>query len=210
VLPFLSYSAILTVRFLYFVFDFELGDGVFEFMLAIIKTLLIWILQIVVAVAACGASIYLAISIFDRTTENLDEWKEIKKGNVAVAILLGGVIFSIIAIIIPSAANLLHGLFNKAIMKNPISLATVFAINVINLLLSLLVASLSVSFTFKIINKLTKDIDEEKEIKKGNVAVAILTAIVMLATAMLIKEVITSILFLVNAQTLLSFLGSIF
>ena len=52
--------------------------------------------------------------------------------------------------------------------------------------------------------------DEEKEIKKGNLAVAILTAIVMLATAMLIKEVITSILFLVNAQTLLSFLGSIF
>ncbi len=178
------------------------------FAFAVIKSLLIWILEIAVAVAACGASIYIAISIFDRTTKNLDEWKEIKKGNVAVAILLGGVIFSIIAIIVPSVANLLHGLFNEAIMKNPISLVTVFVVNVINLILSLLVASIAISFAFKLIDELTEDIDEEKEIKKGNVAVAILTAIVMLATAMLIKEVIAYILLSVNAQALLSFLGS--
>ncbi len=176
---------------------------------AVIKALIIWILEIAVGVVACAASIYLAIHIFDKTTAHLEEWKELKKGNIAVGILLGGVVFSVMAIIIPAVTNLLHGMFNEELMKHPKSLVIVVIIDTLNLLLSMLVATLAVAFTFKLIDHVTRDIEEEKEIQKGNIAVATLTAIVLVASAMLIREVVEHILLSINGEVVLSLINTL-
>src|SRR3989338_729903 len=49
-------------------------------------------------------SIYLGTNLLDRLTRDVDEWKEIKRGNFAIGILFGGVILSI-AIIIESGVS---------------------------------------------------------------------------------------------------------
>lgn len=48
-------------------------------------------ISLLVAVAA----LFLAIKVFDRLTHNLDEWAELRKGNMAVAIFLSVMVLSI-------------------------------------------------------------------------------------------------------------------
>ena len=47
------------------------------------------------------AAIYLALNILDKLTKGIDEFEELKKGNVAVALEMAGVIITV-AIIIQS------------------------------------------------------------------------------------------------------------
>ncbi len=64
-------------------------------LLAIGVSLIQLILGIVLAVAA----IYLALNILDKLTKGVDEFEEIRKGNVAVALEMGGVIIAVAVII---------------------------------------------------------------------------------------------------------------
>jgi|GEM_PF-2698125 len=48
-------------------------------------------ISLLVAVTA----LFLAIKVFDKLTHHLDEWAELKKGNMAVALFLSVMIFSI-------------------------------------------------------------------------------------------------------------------
>jgi uncharacterized membrane protein YjfL (UPF0719 family) len=66
-------------------------DGLFAVGVAFIQL----ILGIVLAVAA----IYLALNILDKLTKGVEEFEEIKKGNVAVALEMGGVIIAVAVII---------------------------------------------------------------------------------------------------------------
>jgi uncharacterized membrane protein YjfL (UPF0719 family) len=53
------------------------------------------ILGIVLAVAA----IYLSLNILDKLTKDVDEFEEIKKGNIAVALMMASVIIAVAVII---------------------------------------------------------------------------------------------------------------
>ncbi len=64
-------------------------------LLAIGVSLIQLILGIVLAVAA----IYLALNILDKLTKGVEEFEEIRKGNVAVALEMGGVIIAVAVII---------------------------------------------------------------------------------------------------------------
>jgi len=64
-------------------------------MLAIGVSFIQLILGIVLAVGA----IYLALNILDKLTKGVEEFEEIKKGNVAVALEMGGVIIAVAVII---------------------------------------------------------------------------------------------------------------
>ncbi|MEN6609288.1 MAG: DUF350 domain-containing protein [Methanoregulaceae archaeon] len=57
------------------------------------------IVQLILGVVLAIGSIYLALRIFDRVTGKTGEFEEIKKGNLAMAIVLSGMIFAIAVII---------------------------------------------------------------------------------------------------------------
>ena len=44
-------------------------------------------------------SIYVAISILDKITVDIDEFKELKRGNVAIAIIMAAVLFAVSVVI---------------------------------------------------------------------------------------------------------------
>jgi len=176
-------------------------------LISLIKGVVIWVLEVVVGVGVGGSALYLAISLFDKTTKNVEEWKEIKKGNVAVAILMMGIIFSVVLIITPAIKHLLSGLFREEIMSSPAELATVFVINLINLVISLGIAILAVALSFRLVNIITTDIDEEVEIRKGNVAVALITAIVMYSVASFISSTVNQAIVLINQEVINLLLG---
>ncbi len=57
------------------------------------------ILQLVLGIVLAVAAIYLALNILDRLTKGVNEFEEIKKGNVAVALEMAGVIVAVAVII---------------------------------------------------------------------------------------------------------------
>ena len=69
------------------------------------------ILQLILGVILAVAAIYLALNVFDKLTKEIDEFKEIEKGNVAVAIELAGVIITVGLIIQSGVLGITSSLF---------------------------------------------------------------------------------------------------
>jgi uncharacterized membrane protein YjfL (UPF0719 family) len=55
--------------------------------------------QLIIGIVLAVAAIYLALYILDKLTKGVEEFEEIKKGNVAVALEMGGVIIAVAVII---------------------------------------------------------------------------------------------------------------
>lgn len=58
----------------------------------------------IVGSVGMGTGIAIALKIFDLTTSRVDEWEEIKKGNIAMAIVLAAVIIAL-GIVVASAVH---------------------------------------------------------------------------------------------------------
>jgi len=57
------------------------------------------ILQLVLGIILAIASIYLALMVLDKMTKGVEEFEELKKGNVAVALEMAGVIIAVALIV---------------------------------------------------------------------------------------------------------------
>ncbi|PKL70362.1 MAG: DUF350 domain-containing protein [Methanomicrobiales archaeon HGW-Methanomicrobiales-1] len=57
------------------------------------------IIQLVLGIVLAVGAIYLALNILDKLTKGVEEFEELKKGNVAVALEMGGVIIAVAVII---------------------------------------------------------------------------------------------------------------
>jgi uncharacterized membrane protein YjfL (UPF0719 family) len=55
--------------------------------------------QLILGIVLAIAAIYLSLNILNKLTKGVDEFEEIKKGNVAVALMMGGVIIAVAVII---------------------------------------------------------------------------------------------------------------
>jgi uncharacterized membrane protein YjfL (UPF0719 family) len=64
-----------------------------------ILSICIALFQLVLGIALAVGSIYLALFILDKLTKGVEEFEEIKKGNVAVALEMAGVIIAVAVII---------------------------------------------------------------------------------------------------------------
>lgn len=137
------------------------------------------ILGIVFAVVA----LYLASSVLGRLTKELDEWAEIGKGNIAVAIYMAGIFISVATIIAPG----ISGLFIKWDL-----LAIILGF--VQLIIALALAMAMQYVALSVFGKLTKEIDEWNELKKGNIAIGVtMAAIVIAVAAVVVKGVETLI-----------------
>jgi uncharacterized membrane protein YjfL (UPF0719 family) len=57
------------------------------------------IVQLLLGIVLAVVAIYLALYILDRLTKGVEEFEELKKGNVAVALEMAGVIIAVAVII---------------------------------------------------------------------------------------------------------------
>jgi uncharacterized membrane protein YjfL (UPF0719 family) len=141
------------------------------------------IVRLLFAIVFAVVAIYIASNVLGRLTKQFKEWDEIKKGNVAVAIYMTGIFISIATIIGPGVT----GLFVRLDL-----LAIVWGFVQLILALGLAVAAQYAGLS--VLDKLTKDIDEWNELKKGNVAVALIMAAVVIAIAAVVSQGVASLL----------------
>jgi len=145
------------------------------------------ILTIVVAVIG----VYLASRAVDRFTREIHEWDEIRRGNIAVSVFMTGVLISAGILLAPAVGRLVEGLtpttpswqFNR-------SAATALVQLVLSFIVTIVVLYVGIG-TF---SKLTRGIDEWAELRRGNTAVGLTMAGILIVVSYIVVKAIELIL----------------
>jgi uncharacterized membrane protein YjfL (UPF0719 family) len=103
---------------------------------------------------------------------------------------MAAVIFSIANVVQSGVGALLANLGAGQSMD---TMLIALGLGLINLLIGLLAAIFSIWVAIKVLDKITKDIDEMAELAKGNVAVAIVMAGVLIAVSFVIGSAVAGI-----------------
>ena len=147
------------------------------------------IIQLVIAIILAVAALYIGFSVLGKITKGIDEEKEIAKGNTAVGILVASVFIAIGIVVQSGVAGISVGIsqaINAGLMS---SLGiTIIVVSILQLVLGIVLAIVAIYLALNILDKLTKGIDEFAELKKGNVAVALEMAGVIITVAIIIQS----------------------
>lgn len=149
----------------------------------ILESIIVGITQLVIAIILAVVALAMGFQIFGRMTSKIDEKKELAKGNVAVGILVASIFVSMAIIIQSGVAGISIGL-RGAIAGNIYPLIS----SIIQLGLGIILAVVAIYLSINIFDRMTEGIDEFKELEKGNVAVALELAGVIIAVAIIIQS----------------------
>jgi uncharacterized membrane protein YjfL (UPF0719 family) len=163
-------------------------------MIMILVNAAVGIIQLIIAVILAVVALYIGFSIFGKITKDVDEQKELAKGNVAFGIVVAAIFVAIAVVVQSGVAGISVGI-SKASALGFTSVDGMIAISVaiIQLILGVLLAIGAIYLALNILDKLTKDVKEFEELKKGNVAVALEMAGVIIAVALIIQSGIVGI-----------------
>ena len=148
-----------------------------------LESIIIGITQLIIAIILAVVSLYIGFAMLSRMTSKIDEEKELAKGNTAVGILVASIFVSIAIVVQSGVTGISIGL-KDAVAGNIYSLIA----STIQLILGILLAIGVIYLALNIFDKLTKEIDDFEEIRKGNVAVASELAGVIIAVALIVQS----------------------
>ena len=140
-------------------------------------------------VAMSGFVIYLTYRTFIKANPDFDMEAEIKKGNVAVGLLVGTILFCASQILMAGADSSIS-MFRMHMLApdenaSALRLAGLIAAH---LSVSMALAVVSISFTLRLFGRLTSHMKEGVELQKGNVAVGILLSSVVLVSSLFVRD----------------------
>jgi uncharacterized membrane protein YjfL (UPF0719 family) len=146
------------------------------------------IIQLVIAIVFAVVALYIGFWVLGKITRGIDEEKELAKGNAAVGILVASV-FIAIALVVQSGVSGLSVGINKALSLglNSDGILTV-VVAIVQLLLGIILAVGAIYLALNILDRLTTGVNEFEELRKGNVAVALEMAGVIIAVAVIIQS----------------------
>jgi uncharacterized membrane protein YjfL (UPF0719 family) len=154
------------------------------------------IVQLFISLIIAVTLVYLASKIFRKLISGINETEELKKNNVAVAILNGSIILALILVVKKSIESAITIFGNT--LRNP---DTVFSdylesglIMIGHILLGGVIAFSAIYFALQIFIRLTEDLNELMEIKKNNIAVGILLGLIIVSMALLLQPGLDTIL----------------
>ncbi len=150
---------------------------------------IVGLVQLVIAILFAVIALYIGFSVLGWITKGIDEEKELAKGNVAVGIFVASV-FIAIALVVQSGVSGLSVGINKALTFGIFSADGILAvvIAIIQLILGIVLAIGAIYLALNILDRLTKGVEEFEELRKGNVAVALEMAGVIIAVAVIIQS----------------------
>jgi uncharacterized membrane protein YjfL (UPF0719 family) len=150
---------------------------------------IVGIIQLVIAVVLAVVALYIGFSVLGKITKGIEEEKEIAKGNTAVGILVASVFVAIGIVVQSGVVGISRGL-TAAINAGLLSSTgiVIILVSVVQLVLGVVLAIIAIYLALNILDKLTKGIEEFEELKKGNVAVALEMAGVIITVAIIIQS----------------------
>jgi uncharacterized membrane protein YjfL (UPF0719 family) len=127
-----------------------------------------------------GLVTFLGVWLFERATRDIDEWAELRRGNLAVGVVMGAIVVAVGIIVWPA--------LQEPLIDADLGRSRPFyelLINAVGLLIALGLAVAAVGLAVWLFTRLTTDLDEWAELAAGNHAVAVLMAGVVLAVGLL-------------------------
>jgi len=140
--------------------------------------------------------VYSASKVFQKLTKGINETEELKNNNIAVAILNGAIILAIIMVVKNSIETAITIFSNT--LRNPEAVLMTYIKTALlmlgHIVLGGIIAFAAVYFALVIFMRLTKDLDELKEIKENNIAVSIFLSVIIIAIALLLEPGLRTLL----------------
>ncbi|HXX54962.1 MAG TPA: DUF350 domain-containing protein, partial [Methanoregula sp.] len=137
----------------------------------LLENAVVGLVQLVIAIIFAVIALYIGFAVLGKITRDIDEEKELAKGNTAIGIIVASV-FVAIALVVQSGVSGLSVGINKAISVGIFSVDGLTAVGValVQLILGIVLAVAAIYLALNILDKLTKGVEEFEELKKGNVA----------------------------------------
>jgi uncharacterized membrane protein YjfL (UPF0719 family) len=185
-IPFLPASSLLITPILFesAVGSSDIGAGALALILGFV--------QLVVSLALFTLAVNNGIAVVSRMIEGLDIWGEIKKKNIAVGLLAGGAVIAYTNVVSGGIAGMTTGLQSLVVLDFKNGLSAILG-GAVNLIVALAVAGLAISWTFKVMDKWTKDIDEKAEFRAGNTALGVVYAGILIGASTLIEAGVSGV-----------------
>lgn len=175
------------------------GAGESRGILALVLGVVLAVVALLISLGLAMFAVSKAIQMFDRTTKGMDEWAELRKGNVAVGLLMASMILAVGNVVSSSVAGLTQALMDP---KLEIAYLADLLVGVVNLLIGIWIATSVVSLAIKVLDRMTKDVDEMAEIAKGNVAVSVMVSGVLLAVSVVVAQGVAGISRILDVQNI--------
>ena len=154
------------------------------------------IVQVFLSLIIAVTLVYLASKIFRKLISGINETEELKRNNVAVAILNGSIVLALILVVKKSIESSVTIFGNT--LRNPDTVYSNYMqtglIMIGHILLGGIVAFAAIYTALQIFIRLTGDLDELKEVKESNTAVGILLGIIIVSMALLLQPGVDTIL----------------
>ncbi|MFZ1127062.1 DUF350 domain-containing protein [Methanoregula sp.] len=152
------------------------------------------IIQLIIAVIFAVIALYIGFYVFGKVTKEVEEQKELAKGNVAFGIVVAAIFVAIGIVVQSGVAGISVGISKASVLGfTSVDGLIVIVVAIIQLVLGVLLAIGAIYLALSILDKLTKEIREFEELKKGNVAVALEMAGVIIAVALIIQSGVAGI-----------------
>jgi uncharacterized membrane protein YjfL (UPF0719 family) len=157
--------------------------------------------KIIVETGLLTVTVLVALKVVNLFTKNFDEWKEIHKGNVSVAIYMSGMIVSVGFIVQPGIKFFLDSLsLDLAGMRAATVLAAI-ANGILQLVVAFVIAivvQFLALYMLKHVHRLMAPYNEWEEMQKGNVAAGIVMGVILAVIGILLSGAMNSILDLIR------------
>jgi len=154
--------------------------------------LLLGVIQLIVGLSLAAFSINKGLQLLSKLLGGIDIWGEIKSKNIAVALLAAGVVISYTRVIsggIDAMTRSLFTLGSGGVLNGVIGLVA----GVINLFVAIGVASFAITVVFRVMDKLTENIDEKAEFKANNAAIGVIYCGILIGVSNLVSAGVTGI-----------------
>ena len=156
------------------------------------------LVYVIVSLVFGTFTLYLFLRVFSALTRDIDDFEEIRKNNIAVALVSSAIILSV-ALFVGEAVGAAMEAFKNNIFGYTGTSTVMFKIKTYIIMFTHLVLSVLISFgvlwlSMTVFTFLTRTIDEFAEIKKNNQAVGIVLAAFIIAMALILKPGVGSLL----------------
>lgn len=156
---------------------------------------LIGLFEFALLVVMSGLVIYLTYRLFIRANPDFDMENEIKNGNIAVGILVAAILVSA-SMILEKGLGAVIGMMRLQIsapLHSGLPLWQVMLLVLGHLVMSMVLALFTISLTLRLFGRLGRRIAPGKELQKGNIAMGLLLAAVVLVAAFYVGEGVSAL-----------------
>ncbi|MDJ0273987.1 MAG: DUF350 domain-containing protein [Nitrososphaerota archaeon] len=162
--------------------------------LELLLDLVIAVVQLILAVALALFSITLALNVLDRTTKGINEFEELRNKNLAVGVYIAGILIAVANVIGQAVSGIsksvVPGQFNAAALIG--GLIQLFIGLPLALVLVVWAQNRVYGWLVKAAEKIPgvdiKEFTVEAELKRGNVAIAVLLFGTFVAISLVISQ----------------------